>query len=98
MANPIIDQMKGAQIPQTPQIPQQNNVMSIIMQGIGAMFRGETPQQFLQNLAKTNPQLKGLDLDHPYQTSEQLYRDKGEDIGAAKNSIMDKINQFIANK
>lgn len=62
------------------------------------MIRGETPQQFLQNLAKTNPQLQGLDLDHPYQTSEKLYSEKGEDFGAAKTSIMDKIGQFIANK
>ena len=69
-----------------------------MMQAIGAMIRGESPQQFLQNLAQTNPQLKGLDLSNPEKAAEQLYKEKGEDFGAAKASIRDKIGQFIANK
>lgn len=68
------------------------------MQAVGAMIRGESPQSFLQNLAKTNPQLQGLDLNNPESAAEQLYREKGEDYGAAKASIRDKIGQFIANK
>ena len=62
------------------------------------MIRGESPQQFLQNLAKTNPQLQGLDLNNLDQTAEQLYKERGEDYTAAKSSIRDKIGQFIANK
>jgi ElaB/YqjD/DUF883 family membrane-anchored ribosome-binding protein len=62
------------------------------------MIRGESPQQFMQNLAKTNPQLQGLDLNNLDKTAEELYREKGEDYGSAKSSIRDKISQFIANK
>lgn len=66
-----------------------------MMQAVGAMLRGESPQQFLQNLAKTEPRLKGLDLNNPEKTAEQLYQNKGQDYSAAKSSIMDKLNQFI---
>ena len=66
----------------------QNNIM---MQALGAMMRGESPQMFMQNLAKTNPQLQGLDLTNLNQTAEQLYKDRGQDINVAK----DRINQFL---
>lgn len=55
-------------------------------------MRGESPQMFLQNLAKSNPQLQGLDLDNLNQTAEQLYKEKGQDINAAKS----RINQLIS--
>lgn len=66
----------------------QNNIM---MQAVGAMMRGESPQAFMQNLAKSNPQLQGLDLNNLNQTAEQLYQQNGQDINAVKS----KINQFI---
>ena len=66
----------------------QNNIM---MQAVGAMMRGESPQAFMQNLAKSNPQLQGLDLNNLNQTAEQLYAQNGQDINAVKS----KINQFI---
>jgi hypothetical protein len=66
-----------------------------MMQAVGAMLRGETPQSFLQNLAKNNPQLQGLDLNNPSQAAEQLYKDKGQDINTAKTSIMDRVSAFI---
>ena len=62
------------------------------------MLRGESPQQFMQNLAKTNPQLQGLDLSNLDKTAQELCDKNGEDYGAAKSSIKDKISQFIANK
>ena len=68
------------------------------MQAFGAMIRGESPQQFMQNLAKTNPQLQGLDLTNLDHTAQQLYREKGEDYSAAKANIRERVNQFIANK
>jgi hypothetical protein len=66
-----------------------------MMQAVGAMLRGETPQSFLQNLAKNNPQLQGLDLNNPSQAAEQLYKDKGQDINTAKTSIMERVSAFI---
>lgn len=71
----------------------------IMMQAVGAMIRGESPQQFMQNLARTNPQLQGLDLSGDLdKTAHELYDQKGEDYGSAKSSIKDKLGQFIANK
>jgi len=34
------------------------------MQAMGAALRGESPQQFMQNLAQTHPQLRQLDLSN----------------------------------
>jgi len=84
--NPILQMLSGSQ--QNPQ----NNIM---MQAVGAMLRGESPQSFLQNLAKNNPELQGLDLSDPYKAAEKIYSDKGQDINAAKTSIMDKVSAFI---
>ena len=73
----------------------QNPQSNIMMQAFGAMMRGESPQSFLQNLAKTNPQLQGLDLTNPSKAAETLYSQNGQDINAAKNSIMSKISSFM---
>ena len=69
-----------------------------MMQAVGAMIRGESPQMFLQNLAKTNPQLQGLDLNNLDKTAEDLCNKNGEDYNTAKSSIRERIGQFIANK
>ena len=68
-----------------------NNIM---MQAMGAMMRGESPQAFMQNLAQTNPQLQGLDLNNLYQTGEQVCKQNGVDV----NAITEKINAFIGSK
>ena len=43
-----------------------------VMQAIGAMMRGENPQAFMKDLANTNPQLQGLDLDNLEETARTL--------------------------
>ena len=70
----------------------QNNIM---MQAFGAMMRGESPQSFLQNLAKSTPELQGLDLSDPSKAAEKLYSDKGQDINQAKASLKDRLNNFL---
>ena len=72
---------------------QSNNIM---LQAIGAMMRGESPQQFMQNLAKTNPQLQGLDLNNLDQTAEQLYSQNGQDINQAKQSLKERLSSFMS--
>lgn len=67
-----------------------------MMRAIGAMLRGESPQSFLQNLAKTEPRLQGLDLTNPEKAAENLYKANGKDIAAAKSSVQDEVSQFIA--
>ena len=83
--NPILQMLGGSQNPQS----------NIMMQAVGAMMRGESPQSFLQNLAKSRPELQGLDLNNLDQTAEKLYKEKGQDINEAKKSIMDRVNSFI---
>ena len=74
----------------------QNQGTKIMMQAVGAMLRGESPQTFLQNLAKTEPKLQELDLSNPEKTAEELCQKNGEDYNSAKASLMNKISQFIA--
>lgn len=83
--NPIIQALNS--------VSQSQN--SIMLQAVGAMLRGETPQSFLQNLAKNTPELKGLDLSNPSQAAEKLYKEKGQDINQAKASIRDRFNNFL---
>ena len=45
---------------------------SMMMSAMGAMMRGESPSTFLKNLANTNPQLQGLDLDNLEGTARAL--------------------------
>ena len=85
MENPILQMLSGSQNPQS----------NIMMQAVGAMMRGETPQSFLQNLAKTMPELQGLDLSNPSKAAEKLYSDKGQDINAAKSNIIDRLGSFM---
>lgn len=88
MVNPILQMLNSGN--------QQNN--NVMMQAFGAMMRGESPQQFLQNLAKNDPRLQGFDLSNPEKAAEELYQKNGQDINAAKSSIFGKINQFLSNK
>lgn len=46
-----------------------NNMM---MQALGAMMRGENPQDFLKRMANTNPQLQGLNFDDLEGTAQAL--------------------------
>ena len=64
-----------------------NNMM---MQALGAMMRGESPQAFLKNLANTNPQLQGLDLDNLEGTAKALCDKNGIDM----NELAGKIQEF----
>jgi hypothetical protein len=66
------------------------NNNNIMMQALGAMMRGESPQAFLKNLANTNPQLQGLDLDNLENTAKSLCDKNGIDM----NQLADKIKEF----
>ena len=50
----------------------QNGSSNLMMQAFGAMMRGESPQAFMKNLANTNPQLQGLNLDDLKGTARSL--------------------------
>ena len=62
----------------------------IMMQAMGAMMRGESPNAFLKNLANTNPQLQGLDLDNLESTATALCQKNNVNM----NELADKIRGF----
>ena len=61
-----------------------------VMQAIGAMMRGENPQTFMKNLANTNPQLQGLDLDNLEETARTLCEKNNVDM----NQLAEQIEGF----
>lgn len=69
-----------------------NNIM---LQAFGAMMQGQKPEQFLQNLARNNPQLSGIDFSNLQQSAENLYKSKGVDIEQAKKDEKAVIKESI---
>ena len=63
---------------------------NIMMQALGAMMRGESPQQFLKNMAGNNPQLQGLNLDDLEGTAKTLCEKNNIDM----NQLADQIKDF----
>ena len=63
-----------------------NNMM---MSAFGAMMRGENPRDFLKNLAKTNPQLQGLNLDDLEGTAKTLCEKNNVNMEELANKIRD---------
>ncbi len=65
-----------------------NNVM---MQAFGAMMRGESPQTFLSNLAKNNPQLQNMDFSNLQQTAQNVCNANGVDMNAKISEIKSQL-------
>ena len=66
-----------------------NNIM---MQAVGAFMRGESPQTFMQNLARTNPNLRGLDLTNINATAQKVCQEHGVDA----EKLTAEITQSVA--
>lgn len=69
---------------------------NILMQAMGAALRGESPQDFIQNLARTHPQLRQYDLSNLQQAAQQVCQQNGVDMQQTINqldSITDSIIQ-----
>ena len=67
---------------------------SMMMSALGAMMRGESPSAFLKNLANTNPQLQGLDLDNLESTATALCQKNNIDMKQLANKITDFANSI----
>ena len=77
--NPILQMLTG-----------NNNASNIMMQAFGAMMRGESPTDFLKNLAKTEPKLQGLNLDDLEATAKA----ECEKRNVAMNNLKSQIEEF----
>ena len=71
-----------------------NSNNNMMMQAFGAMMRGENPRDFLKNLAKSNPQLQGLNLDDLQGTAQALCDKNNVNM----NELADKIREFANSK
>ena len=69
--------------------------MQVLMQAVGAAMRGESPETFMRNLAQTNPQLRGLDMNNLEGTARNLAQQKGADIGQLTESVKSSINKLV---
>ena len=65
-----------------------NNIM---MQAIGAMMRGDSPRDFLQNLANTNPALRNIDMNDINGSAQKLCQERGVDANKLTAEIKQKI-------
>ena len=67
----------------------------ILMQAVGAAMRGESPQDFMRNLARTHPQLKGLDMNNLEATANSLAQQKGTSVNQVAESVKKTIGGFM---
>ena len=65
--NPILQMFGGGM----------TNGKSVMLQAFAAMMRGESPEAFMQGLAKRVPELQGLDLTNLESTAHTLSAQKG---------------------
>ena len=68
---------------------------AILMQAVGAYMRGETPQDFMKKLAKTLPELNGLDLDDLEGTANKLAQQKGTTVDEVAKTVKQKVGAFM---
>lgn len=66
---------------------------SLLMKAVGAMMRGESPQQFMRSLAQSNPELGGIDLSNLNGEAQRICKERGVD----PNKLTEQIKQTIAN-
>ena len=69
-----------------------SNATNIMMKAFGAMMRGESPTDFLKNLAKTEPKLQGLNLDNLEGTAKELCDQRNIDMNNLKSQIEEFAN------
>ena len=76
-------------------VMQNKNLMNLCLKAVGAMLRGESPTEFLKNVAKTNPALQGYDFDDLEGTANKVCEEKGEDINDVQTQITDFAKSYI---
>lgn len=65
----------------------------LFMKAVGAMMRGESPQDFMKGLAQSNPSLGGIDLSNLNGEAARICRERGVD----PNKLTEQIKATIMN-
>lgn len=68
-----------------------NNMM---LQAVGAMMRGESPQSFLSSLANTVPQLKGMDFNNLESTARKMCAEKNINVDDAIAKVSSQVKSM----
>lgn len=79
--NPILQMLTG-----------NSDASGMMMKAFGAMMRGESPTDFLKNLAKTEPKLQGLNLDDLEATAKAECEKRNVDMNTLKSQIEEFAN------
>ena len=72
----------------------QNGRAAIFLKAMAACARGETPEQFLSSLAKTDPRFRGLDFTDLEQTVKTLCRQKGVDEAQLVEEVKSEVSSI----
>lgn len=65
---------------------------NLFMQAMGAMMRGESPKDFMRNIANSNPALRGINLDDINGSARKICQERGVDPDKLSVEIQNKIN------
>ena len=65
---------------------------NLFFQAVGAMMRGESPQDFMRNLANSRPELKGIDLNDINGAAHKLCQERGID----EVKLTEEIKQSVS--
>ena len=71
------------------------DAMNIVMKALGSMMRGESPVDFMKNLAKTNPIFQGYDYDNLDATVDKVCKEKNADRESISAEITDFAKSYI---
>ena len=66
---------------------------NIFTQAVGAMMRGESPRDFMRQLASTNPALRGINLDDLNGEAQRICQEHGVDAGKLTAEIKQTIGK-----
>ena len=70
-------------------------ISQILMQAVGAAMRGESPQDFMKKLARTRPELNGLDLDDLEGTAQKLAKQNGTTVDEVAKTVKQKVGGLL---
>ena len=69
-----------------------NNLMR---KAFAAMLSGQSPEAFMQSLAKTDSRFQGLDFNNLENTANQLCREKGVDVNQLTAQVTNQVQDFM---
>lgn len=68
-----------------------NSKMNLFAQAIAAASRGETPEQFMTNLAKNDPRFQGIDFSNLEKAARNICDKKGVNM----NDEIEKVKSEV---